>query len=222
MPRAPVAPRWHTAALVALYLAVALAGALLQAHDAPTAAPPVTHGRVVGAYLPMLAAQWATLVYVARVGRPAWALRALIEARARVSDLALGALVWALVAGAELAWSHVAEGATPPSVAALLPQTVPERLTWAVVAVSVGFCEEVTFRGYLQRQFEALTGRAGAAVAMQAVVFGVAHAEQGLAAAARVALYGLGLGALARWRGSLWPGVACHVANDLAAGLLGA
>ena len=222
MPRAPVAPRWHTAALVALYLTVALAGALLQAHDAPTAAAPVAPNRIVGAYLPMLAAQWATLVYVARVGRPVWALRALLGGRARVSDLALGALAWALVAGVEHAWSHVAGASTPPSVAALLPQTVPERLTWALVAAGVGFCEEVTFRGYLQTQFEAFTGRAGVAVAMQAVVFGVAHGEQGLAAAARVALYGLGLGALARWRGSLWPGIACHVANDLVAGLLGA
>lgn len=222
MPDAPVAPRWHTAALVALYLTVALAGSLLQAQGAPETAAPDAPDRIVGAYLPMLAAQWATLVYVARVGRPAWALRALLGGRARVGDVASGALAWALVAGAERAWSHVAGGATPASVAALLPQTVPERLTWAVVAASVGFCEEVTFRGYLQTQFEAFTGRAGAAVALQAAVFGVAHGEQGLAAAARVALYGLLLGGLARWRGSLWPGVACHVANDLAAGLLGA
>ncbi len=36
----------------------------------------------------------------------------------------------------------------------------------------------------------------------------------------RLAAYGLALGALARWRRSLLPGILCHVAIDLASGLL--
>jgi hypothetical protein len=37
---------------------------------------------------------------------------------------------------------------------------------------------------------------------------------------ARIALYGVGFGALARWRRSLAPGIVCHVWTDLASGLL--
>ena len=51
-------------------------------------------------------------------------------------------------------------------------------------------------------------------------MFGLAHGEQGASAAARAALYGAGLGALARWRRSLAPGIVCHVWTDLASGLL--
>ncbi len=91
---------------------------------------------------------------------------------------------------------------------------------WAAVAVSVGFCEEVVFRGYLQRQFEGFWGKPWLAVGLQALLFGVAHGEQGASAVARAALYGVGFGALARWRRSLLPGVLCHAWTDLASGLL--
>jgi membrane protease YdiL (CAAX protease family) len=223
-PRGPLAPRWHTALLVALYLSVAVVGSLLPDGGAAASALPGGHGRVVARYLPLLLVQWGTLLYVARVGRPRSALRALLGApwstpRRAAADLALAAAAWAAIRATELAWARVAAGASAPAVAALLPRTPAELLAWAIVSASVGFCEEVVFRGYLLAQFEAFLGRAWVAVALQAALFGLAHAEQGPAAAARAALYGLGLGALARWRGGLAPGIACHVATDLASGL---
>jgi hypothetical protein len=86
--------------------------------------------------------------------------------------------------------------------------------------VTVGVCEEVVYRGYLQTQLAAFTGRAGLAVVLQAALFGMAHGEQGLAVVVRFTLYGVVFGALARWRRSLLPGIAAHIGIDLASGLL--
>jgi hypothetical protein len=47
------------------------------------------------------------------------------------------------------------------------------------VSLSAGFCEELVFRGYLQRQFHAATGNVVVAVALQAIVFGLVHTYQG-------------------------------------------
>jgi membrane protease YdiL (CAAX protease family) len=106
-------------------------------------------------------------------------------------------------------------------VLAILPHTGAERIAWVVVAASVGFCEEVVYRGYLQTQLAGWTGNVAAAIVAQAALFGLAHGEQGAAVAARFALYGVGFGVLARWRGSLAPGIVCHIGVDLAGGLLG-
>ncbi|MDB4929551.1 MAG: Abortive infection protein [Myxococcaceae bacterium] len=221
----PVAPRWHTALLVALYLSVAVVGSQLPDGGAAASALPGGHGRVVARYLPLLLVQWGTLFYVARVGRPRSALRALLgapwsTARRAAVDLALAAAGWVAIRATELAWAQATAGGSAPSVAALLPRTAPELLAWAVVSASVGFCEEVVFRGYLLTQFEAFTGRAWVAVLLQAALFGLAHGEQGPSAMLRAAFYGVGFGALARWRRSLAPGIVCHVATDLASGLL--
>jgi membrane protease YdiL (CAAX protease family) len=89
-----------------------------------------------------------------------------------------------------------------------------------VVAISAGVCEEIVFRGYLQRQFRALTGSAPIAVLLQAVVFGVPHVYQGTRLAAMVCLYGILFGVLALWRRSLRPGILAHAWSDIAARLL--
>ena len=46
-------------------------------------------------------------------------------------------------------------------------------------ALSAGICEELTTRGYLQQQFEALFGSNIAGVLAQAAVFGAGHLYQG-------------------------------------------
>ena len=51
---------------------------------------------------------------------------------------------------------------------------------WVLLSISAGFCEEFVFRGYLQKQFFALTGSDAAAIAGQALIFGVAHGYQGV------------------------------------------
>jgi membrane protease YdiL (CAAX protease family) len=50
---------------------------------------------------------------------------------------------------------------------------------WIVLSISAGICEETVFRGYLQQQFSAWTGRVSVGVLGQAAVFGLVHGYQG-------------------------------------------
>jgi hypothetical protein len=47
------------------------------------------------------------------------------------------------------------------------------------VAITAGICEEIVYRGYLQRQLSAFTGSLPIAVCLQAAIFGAAHLYQG-------------------------------------------
>lgn len=99
----------------------------------------------------------------------------------------------------------------------LLPHTQFERLLWIVMALTAGICEEALFRGYLQRQFMALTNSAAAGIALSAVAFGAAHSYQGWRHAIQIALLGAMLGGLAFWRKSLRPGMISHATQDVLA-----
>jgi membrane protease YdiL (CAAX protease family) len=99
----------------------------------------------------------------------------------------------------------------------LLPQTQFERGLWIVMALTAGICEEGLFRGYLQRQFMALTNSAAAGIALSAVAFGAAHAYQGWRHAIQIALLGAMLGGLAYWRKSVRPGMIAHATQDILA-----
>jgi membrane protease YdiL (CAAX protease family) len=220
---ATLAPGWHTATLIALMLGVAALGTILAVSGVPVAAA-VGGSRITGVYLPMLGVQWGLCFYVARFGRPRSALRALLGPRwdaasGVAADAGVAVLLFALIEGAELAVAHLGAGALAGR-AALVPATGAERLAWVAVALSAGFCEEVVYRGYLQTQIAAFTRRPSAGVVGQALLFGLAHGEQGWAIAARFAVYGAALGVVARWRRTLRAGVLCHVGIDLVGGLL--
>jgi membrane protease YdiL (CAAX protease family) len=86
--------------------------------------------------------------------------------------------------------------------------------------LTAGFCEEVAFRGYFQKQFEAMTGSAAAGVILQGVLFGVSHGYQGVRAIVMIMLFGFLYGILAFWRKSLRPGMISHAWSDVYAGYL--
>lgn len=105
-------------------------------------------------------------------------------------------------------------GSSSGSALAILPRTGPERAVWIVLAAAVGFAEELVYRGYLVVQLRAFTRSSAAAVVLQALLFAVAHANQGAGAMLRFALYALAFGAVAVWRRSLVPTILCHVGID--------
>lgn len=104
----------------------------------------------------------------------------------------------------------------PESTAAhaLLPTTASAHVAWFCVAALVGLSEELVYRGYLQRQLGAASGQPLVGIVAQALLFGIAHGEQGPWAVARFAAYAVALGGLAAARKSLVPGILCHVALD--------
>ena len=218
---AGLAPRWHTALLVSLILAVVISGTLL-APSAARASTAPSGSRVTELYLPMLLSQWGLAFYVCRIGRSRSALRELLgtgwngPARA-FGDLALACLGWGLVQGGELL-AAAAFGLSHASArASLLPASPVEQAVWVLVAVSVGFCEELVYRGYLLAQLGAFSGSIVAGSLLQAALFGLAHGEQGAGIALRFGAYGLLFAALAGFRRSLVPSILSHIALDLSA-----
>jgi uncharacterized protein len=223
-PATELASRWHTALLVYMMLFVAVAGTWLSKTGAPVS-PHENASPIRGVYLPTIGVEWMLALYVARIGREANALPSLLgerwtTGRRALEDLLIAAAVFVLVEGSEMLAARLFGTGRNVTVLAMLPHTAAEHAVWFAFSASAGFCEELVYRGYLQTQFAAFTGSVGFAVFIQAVLFGVAHCQQGLGPALRFAFYGMIFGIVARTRRSLLPCVAAHIGIDLAAGLL--
>jgi len=200
---------------VLLMLAVAIAGTALGPTVPTLAAVARPRWSVYG---PLLIVNAALALYVGGASLERHRFRAMFwqgryDARRFLTDLAWAALLTLLLLTAENGFQIVG---APESTAAhaLLPATINEKLAWLGVAALVGFSEELVYRGYLQRQLGALSGRLSVGIVAQALLFGIAHGEQGPWAVARFALYAVALGGTALARKSLLPGMACHVAID--------
>jgi membrane protease YdiL (CAAX protease family) len=102
----------------------------------------------------------------------------------------------------------------------MLPHRGIELTLWIALSISAGICEETIFRGYLQRQFMALTKSAFAGILLSAAAFGAAHAYQGFRMMILIGLYGAMFGILAYWRGSVRPGMIAHAWQDSLNGML--
>jgi membrane protease YdiL (CAAX protease family) len=101
----------------------------------------------------------------------------------------------------------------------LVPHGALESTLFIALSASAGFCEEIIFRGYFQRQLAALTGSMTGGLLLQAVLFGAGHAYEGGKRMILIAVYGAMFGALALARDSLRPGMLAHFLHDASAGL---
>jgi uncharacterized protein len=223
-----VAPRWHTALLVALFFALTVSGALFQrqAQARPGTVP--EYPNVLPLYLSLIAMEWGLFLYVWKGGlrRTGTKLRDIIGGRWRgPADIAVDAC---LAAGLWIAWTIVEKGidrwlipSHGASIQPFLPRRASEILLWVGVSVSAGICEELVFRGYFQRQFAAFTSSRWIALFLQAALFGLAHGYQGWEACFKIAVYGAMFGLLALWRGSLRPGMIAHSGSDILSGIFG-
>src|SRR5262249_40735517 len=154
---------------------------------------PAPHPAVVPVYLSLLLSEWALVTYVWRAGlrRAGVPLRELLGRGGKgvgsiLTDALLAAATWVAL-GLLATGLRRLQGDVPSTVVgSMLPHGALESALWIALSASAGFCEELVFRGYLQRQFHALTGSALWALALQAVVFGLSHGYQGLAACLRI------------------------------------
>jgi membrane protease YdiL (CAAX protease family) len=177
-------------------------------------------------YVSVMAFQWGAVFYIRHVvhgrGRT---LGELIggrwqSARAVLLDLLIAALFWISLRAIMYALAYALRGSMRPNVQKLLPETLAESVLWVLMSMTAGFCEELMFRGFVQRQLHVLTSSAAIAVVGQAVLFGVTHGYQGWRSTVTITLYGLLIGALAQWRRSLRPGMIAHAWQDIVAGLI--
>jgi membrane protease YdiL (CAAX protease family) len=230
-PVTPVASYWHTAALVLLMLVIALLSATASREGR------LVQGSLQVKYLQQIAFLW-TLAAVTAFGLR---LRK-VSARELMGrkwkslddvlfDVFLAAAFWvgalAVLYVVRLALGTLPDTSDPEalkdatrSLAPLIPRTGAEMLLWVGVSVSAGFCEEFVFRGYLQRQFTALTRHAAGGIVLSAIVFGAGHTYQGASQGAVLGVFGAMLGLLAHVRQSIKPGILAHTWQDICAGLL--
>jgi membrane protease YdiL (CAAX protease family) len=225
---AAVAPWRHTAILVAFFVLLAAGGAALQ-HRA-RAGGDLTEQRpnLPVLYLSLIAGEWGLIYYVWKGAlRPCGiTLRQFIggrwnSARAVGVDVILALGLVALWQGISFLWERLLGPGHAASISPMLPRGITEATLWVLVSISAGLSEELVFRGYLQRQLTAWTGRTPLALVLQVIVFGIAHGYQGVRNCLAIAMYGALFTLLALWRKSLRPGMMAHALSDIAGGLLG-
>lgn len=224
-----IAPVSHTVVLIVIFLAIASAGAVYQ-HQASSRTPQpgaaTQHPRLAPLYLSLIAAEWGLLYYIWAGGLKdtGTRLRDLIGGRWNsmrdiAVDVLLALALWLAWLGVQIAVSAAFGASRAKPIDVYFPRDPLSIALWAVLSLSAGFCEEVTFRGYFQRQFQALTGSALIAVVLQALLFGISHLYQGVKAVLMIIILGALQGLLAFWRRSLRPGIITHAWSDIYAGL---
>ena len=212
-----VAPVWHTILFVIFVLAISFFGALQSHRMGPSASQ---RPSTFALYASAMIFQVVSFLYVwFGIRRKRVRVRDLIRGRwdspARIGrDIAIATGIWLVWVGLELSLRSLLHAPNPQSVQQLFPHTLAEKLLWLVVSVTAGFCEELTFRGYLQRQFFALTNRMAPAIFLQAAVFGFGHGYQGGRLIMTIFVYGMIFGLVAWWRRDLRSCMLAHAWTD--------
>jgi len=222
MTAGPVAPWWHTAAVIVV-LAVA---SVLGGRQAQRGRLSAHHA---GRYLTGIGMEWLLFLIVW------WGLRMkrvkLAELvrfrkgwRAVAEDFAAAGVFWAIALvvlaaiGLTLRLAHL----TGPqkTLMEIAPSTAPQLLLWLILSLSAGFCEECVFRGYLLRQFASARGGVWVAVAGSSLLFGLSHGYEGAAGMIAITAYGALFCGLVLVRRSLRPGMIAHAWHDIFSGAM--
>jgi membrane protease YdiL (CAAX protease family) len=214
---------------------VVAAGFLAQ--HAPSAGGPAaadqlaSHSQAIQIYVTVGLMDWALLYYcwagVHRYGGSLWTLAGgrWTSWKSVLIDVAIALPFWVLWEGTAygvhwlLALNSLGPGAAR-TVDSLLPQSLLETVVWIGVSITAGICEEIAFRGFLQRQIHALSGNMVVAVLGQGIVFGLFHAYQGWRNVVVISVLGVVFGALAAWRGNLRVNIITHAWSDIWGGWL--
>ena len=209
--RTPIAPAWHTVALLLVLAAFSVSSALLQIGTRPS------HVEHLFIYSFGLVVEWLLLGFCLWKAAPRfrqYLLQVTREPRRLWVDalLAVGLVLLVLLAAVSLHWLLGPAGWM--SLEAFLPHGALEVGLWLATAVSAGISEETLFRGYLQQQFAAWTGKLYLGVFLQALVFGLAHGYQGWKHMLVIVVIGLILGTAAALRPTLRANMITHALLD--------
>lgn len=217
-----VAPAWHTVLVVLIMLGLSW----LSAYSQGLPSVGKTRSRVAE-YITSIAMEWLMLGFI-------WIGLRLRRQHMRVllggnwgglwqipRDLGIGVL-FLIASNLVLSLiSHLLKAVPNAATIGLLPRTPTEIAVFSLLTITAGICEEMIFRGYLQRQFSVFFKSAAAGMVLQAIMFGASHGYQARKFMLIIFVYGLMFGLMARSRRSLRPGMFAHFLQDLIAGVAG-
>ena len=211
---------WHTAIVLFVLLGLPAAGA--RSGHLPFV---TSRGRALG-YVLLMVFEWAVVAFIwYGVRSRHLGLRDLIGGSwscpvAVLRDLAI-AIGFLIIANIILQGLGYFLNPTPnEAIRNITPQSTAEVALYLMLAATAGFCEEIIHRGYLQRQFAALTRSVIGGIVLQGIEFGVGHGYQGWKFIVMIAVLGIMFGLLAHWRQSLRPGMIAHFTQDGLEGIL--
>jgi uncharacterized protein len=205
-----------------LFLLACLAAAsTLSVHGLPASGALATRRKFI-LYSTTIVVEWILAGYAM------WRLRHLHLSVKSLVDIPSTAKGWLIDIGVSLGffvlWAAVGQVLTlllkpgKPGFSALFPSNPVEVGFWILMSLTAGFCEELVFRGYLQKALE-FTGPA-IAIVTQGVIFGLVHFYQGIKLVTLIIVLGTMLGCLAYWRRKLWPGMMFHALEDILGAVL--
>ncbi|PSH05366.1 MAG: hypothetical protein CXZ00_01335 [Acidobacteria bacterium] len=219
-------PYWHTGVLV-LVLALLSIPNLKGGHVAGAGHPPTR------LYLATIVYEWLFTGYIWwGLRRAGLSLRELIGGRWNsvedffqdvllATGVWIGALMVIAMAAVAMGMNHAGSiGEVRRRIGFLAPQSAAEVFLWICLSATAGFCEEVLFRGYLQKQFTRLLRNRWIALVAVSILFGLGHGYEGAQRMVLVSILGLAFGAMSLLRKSLRPAMMAHTIQDTITGLL--
>jgi membrane protease YdiL (CAAX protease family) len=222
-----VASRRHLAIVVALLLAVGTA-TFVNHQTRHGGALEFPAGQRLPIYLRVAALEWLLLAYVELgIHRHGRTVGSIIYSHPGGLPRWFSSIAFGL--GATLLWMALGAAimvALRPTtdelriVQSFFPRGVSEKVGFVVLTLTAGFCEEFIYRGYLQQQFQALTGSLTLGIVLQAILFAVLHVTLPWKFVVSVTAMALFLGALVGWRTTLVPAMLVHTVVNLFGGLL--
>jgi membrane protease YdiL (CAAX protease family) len=228
-PDAPIAAVAHFIGFLLIGVGIAALGFMAQRAPSGSDAGSgelASHGQALPIYLVAICMDWALLYYCwVGVHRRGGSLGTLSGERWHsatdlLTDLVIALPFWLLWEGVALGVHRLLGPDTAKVVDSLLPRTILEVLVWTATCITAGVCEELAFRGYVQRQLRAFSGSTPLAVVGQGLVFGLFHLYQGWKNVVVICVLGILFGILAAWRRNLRVNIITHAWSDFWEGWL--
>jgi membrane protease YdiL (CAAX protease family) len=217
-----IAAPWHTLSVLAVLAGHSIYGAMVApSSNAPAPSSSASDGSQVMSYIFMIGSEVLLATWIwAGVQWKGGRIRDLIGGRWSnwglvLRDVAIALPFWVIwEATARFVYALLYPHSSP-SNAYHVPTGPAEIFLWLLVSLAAGFCEELVFRGYLQRQFHAATGSIAAAVVLQAIVFGLVHSYQGWKPVLVITVLGVLYGTLVALRRDLPASMIAHAWSDI-------
>ncbi len=220
--RTPLANIWHLVVVLLILVGVIIIPNYLRLRKATSGSPTPAVSLSPSRLAIDMGIEWLLLIYVwAGVRRKGGRMQDLTGGRwaswpQAARDVAIFVPFWILwTATAKAVWWLIGQPVSHGANLAFPPHGALTIAAWLATSATAGFCEEVIYRGYLQKQFYAFSGNVGFALLAQALFFGVSHIYQGARSVVVVSVLGLLYGALAQWQRNLRSAMLSHAWSDM-------